>query len=100
MDLIEVEFPGQTEVTFTLTIQAHDGQFVSTEVLFLTITNLRQPPNIINLPGSITVYENAPGDTELYKVVARGADPPSLRYSLTAINPVSKRSKFSIHHTS
>ena len=56
--------------TYTLPITCDDrmGSQIGSEILTVNIVNVKQPPEITNLPDSIEVLESMSGENELFRV--------------------------------
>ena len=64
-----LDSPYPTAITYDLTILTTDGLFVPQDNLKVIITNVKQPPVFLNLPSSITIDENLPGNSVVYQVI-------------------------------
>ena len=86
----------ETQVTYVIQVNASDGYLDDVMNLTVTITDVNEPPSVLNLPYNITVQEFDSGTA--YVVNASDPEGDMLFYSLD-INPAVIPTPFTIDNT-
>lgn len=69
--------------TYTITIDAYDGELRTKKNIKLTVNKKNMPPELENVPGTITVNEG-----EKVEIKPKAADPNGDKVTVTISNPV------------
>jgi len=88
-----IDNPGldfETETSYDLTIEIEDtGGLTDTAVLTVDINDINEPPEITNLPDSVSVSEDDAGLTTLFTVVATDPEGDTPSFSIASVSPSS-----------
>ena len=78
MDLIDyVPDPCCADPTYVMTVHANDGRFDVSDILTITIDNVRDMPRFLNIqdppvtPSQASISEDSPGGMAIYGVNSR-----------------------------
>lgn len=69
---------------YDVIIGVSDGALSATEIIFINVTKIEEPPVFLNLPDDLSLAENDAGGYTVFTVSTYDADGDTVTYAMTS----------------